>query len=78
MAGVRLPGVRGAAAIAAFIGRPEGDARRIDELLDNPQRAEAMGDRAREVARTTYSQDAIADKLEDFYRKIIAAKSASN
>lgn len=53
-------------------------AARIDELLDNPQRAEAMGDRARAVARTTYSQDAIADKLEDFYRKIIAAKSASN
>ena len=33
----------------------------------------AMGDRAREIARTTYSQDAIADKLEEFYWKIIGA-----
>lgn len=51
---------------------------RIDELLDDPARAEAMGDRAREVARTTYSQESIADKLEEYYRKVIAAKSAKN
>ena len=37
-----------------------------------------MGDRAREIARTTYSQDAIADKLEDFYDKTIAACAAQN
>jgi glycosyltransferase involved in cell wall biosynthesis len=53
-------------------------AARIDELLRDPARAKAMGDRAREIARTTYSQDAIADKLEDFYRKTIAARSARN
>ena len=60
--------------------RPEaGDfAARLDELLSDPARAETMGDRAREIARTTYSQDAIADKLEDFYRKTIAVKSARN
>jgi glycosyltransferase involved in cell wall biosynthesis len=60
--------------------RPEpGEfATRIDELLDDALRAEAMGDRAREVARTTYSQGAIADKLEDFYRKTIAARAARN
>lgn len=58
--------------------RPEpGEfAARIDELLGDPVRAEAMGNRAREVARTTYSQDAIADKLEGFYRKTIAARAA--
>jgi glycosyltransferase involved in cell wall biosynthesis len=60
--------------------RPEAGefAARIDELLNDPVRAEAMGDRAREVARTTYSQDAIADKLEEFYRKTIAARAARN
>jgi glycosyltransferase involved in cell wall biosynthesis len=51
-------------------------AARIDELLADPARAAAMGDRAREVARTTYSQEAMADKLEDFYRKVIAARAA--
>lgn len=53
-------------------------AARIDELLDAPARAEAMGNRAREVARTTYSQDAIADKLEAFYRNTVAARAAPN
>ncbi|MEX2123302.1 MAG: glycosyltransferase family 4 protein [Woeseia sp.] len=53
-------------------------AARIDELLDDPERAGSMGDRAREIARTTYSQDAIADKLEGFYRKTIAARTAGN
>lgn len=58
--------------------RPEAGAfaARIDELLADPDRARAMGDRAREVARTTYSQDSIADKLEAYYRKIIAARPA--
>ena len=53
-------------------------ATRIDELLADPARARAMGDRAREIARTTYSQSAIADKLENFYRKTIAARAARN
>jgi glycosyltransferase involved in cell wall biosynthesis len=51
-------------------------AARLDELLADPERAAAMGDRAREVARTTYSQEAIADKLEGFYRRTIAARAA--
>lgn len=55
--------------------KPEaGDfAARLDELLSDPERSKAMGDRAREIARTTYSQDAVADKLEQFYRKTIVA-----
>jgi glycosyltransferase involved in cell wall biosynthesis len=53
-------------------------AAKIDELLSDSARAGVMGDRAREIARTTYSQDAIADKLEDFYRKTIAVRSARN
>ncbi|MGH8168813.1 MAG: glycosyltransferase, partial [Woeseiaceae bacterium] len=57
---------------------PAEFASKINELLIDPARAEAMGKRAREVARTTYSQDAIADKLENFYRKTIAAKLARN
>jgi len=51
-------------------------AARIDELLADPLRSQAMGDRAREIARTTYSQDAVADMLEDFYCKTIAARAA--
>ena len=57
---------------------PSDFAARIDELLANPERARAMGDRAREVARTSYSQDAMADRLEEFYRKTIAARAASH
>jgi glycosyltransferase involved in cell wall biosynthesis len=53
-------------------------AARLDELLDDPVRAAAMGDRAREVARTSYSQEAFAEKLEVFYRKVIAARAARN
>ncbi len=58
--------------------RPEASefAARIDELLADPARAGAMGDRAREIARTSYSQDAVADRLEDFYRRTIAARAA--
>ncbi|TAK51498.1 MAG: glycosyltransferase WbuB [Gammaproteobacteria bacterium] len=58
--------------------RPEAGefAARIDELLADSARAAAMGERAREVALTTYSQDAIADRLEDYYRKTIAARAA--
>jgi glycosyltransferase involved in cell wall biosynthesis len=48
-------------------------AARIDELLNDPARAEDMGDRARTIARTTYSQNAVADKLETFYRDIVAS-----
>ena len=51
---------------------------RIDELLANPARAEDMGNRARQIARTTYSQDAVADKLEDFYRKTIASRASQH
>ena len=49
---------------------------KVDELLRDPARAKAMGARAREIARTTYSQDAIADKLETFYRMTIATRPA--
>jgi glycosyltransferase involved in cell wall biosynthesis len=55
---------------------PAEFAARIDELLANPVRSAIMGDRARQVALTTYSQDAVADKLEDFYLRTIAARAA--
>jgi glycosyltransferase involved in cell wall biosynthesis len=55
---------------------PAGFAERIDELLADPARSQAMGDRARGIARTIYSQEAIADRLEAFYRRIIAARAA--
>ena len=60
--------------------RPDPDefAARIDDLLADPARAEAMGHRARDIARTIYSQESIANKLEDFYRRIIAARATRN
>ncbi len=51
-------------------------AARIDELLADPQASQAMGDRARDVALSTYSQDAVADRLETYYRKTIDAYAA--
>jgi glycosyltransferase involved in cell wall biosynthesis len=51
-------------------------AQAIDELIADPVRARRVGDRAREVARGAYSQEAIADKLEKFYTKVIADKAA--
>jgi glycosyltransferase involved in cell wall biosynthesis len=60
--------------------RPDAQefAARLSELLEDPDRASAMGARARAVARTTYSQDAIAARLEDFYHKTIAARAAQH
>lgn len=57
---------------------PREFATRIDELLADPARARAMGDRARHIAQTVYSQDAMGDKLEAYYRKIVAAREARN
>lgn len=51
-------------------------ARGLDELLADPVRARRMGDRARDIARGAYSQEAIAEKLEKFYTTVIAAKTA--
>jgi len=60
--------------------RPDAEefAMRLSELLEDPARASEMGMRAREVARTTYSQDAIAARLEDFYHQTIAARAAQH
>jgi glycosyltransferase involved in cell wall biosynthesis len=55
---------------------PREFAARLDELLADPQRARNMGERAREIARTTYSQETVAAKLEAFYRNTIAAGAA--
>lgn len=48
-------------------------AARIDDLLADSPRAEAMGRKARGIARSTYSQDATAEKLEKFYQMTLAA-----
>jgi glycosyltransferase involved in cell wall biosynthesis len=63
-----------------LLARPDpGEfAGRLDELLDDAVRAEAMGNRARMIARTSYSQDATAGKLEAYYRKTIAARRGGN
>jgi glycosyltransferase involved in cell wall biosynthesis len=44
----------------------------LDALLRDPARAAAVGERAREVARTTYSQEAVGRKLEAFYMQTLA------
>jgi glycosyltransferase involved in cell wall biosynthesis len=53
-------------------------AARVDDLLLDSTRARAMGERARKVAQTSYSQEAIADKLENFYFGLVAAKYPRN
>ena len=55
----------------------EAFAARMSELLSQPERAAAMGNRAREVARTSYSQEAMGSKLEAFYRDVLAARAAN-
>jgi glycosyltransferase involved in cell wall biosynthesis len=44
----------------------------LGALLRDPGRARAIGERAREVARTTYSQEAVGRKLEAFYVQTLA------
>jgi glycosyltransferase involved in cell wall biosynthesis len=51
--------------------RPAELAGGIDELLGDSDRAAAMGKRARELALHEYSQDAVAEKLEAYYLKVI-------
>ena len=55
---------------------PEQFAARIDELLADASRCDAMGRNAREIARSKYSQDAAAERLENFYLKTIATRVA--
>lgn len=50
---------------------PGAFAASIDELLEDSDRAAAMGDRARDLARGGYSQDAVGAKLEQYYLDII-------
>ena len=42
-------------------------AARVDELLADPAAATAMGDRARQLARTSYSHAAVGEALEKFF-----------
>jgi glycosyltransferase involved in cell wall biosynthesis len=45
----------------------------LNDLLGNPERARAMGERGREKARREYSWDAIVSRVEDFYRQWLNA-----
>jgi glycosyltransferase involved in cell wall biosynthesis len=53
---------------------PKEFAARIDELLADPARAQAMGNRARHVAKTSYSQETMIERLEDFYKGLLGAR----
>lgn len=57
-----------------LVVRPEAGAfaAAVDELLADPARAAAMGDRARELALGEYSQDAVGEKLERFYFQVLS------
>ncbi len=50
---------------------PDAFAARIDRLLDEPELAQRMGDTARAMARSSYSQDRVAERLEGFYNKVL-------
>jgi len=47
----------------------------IDELLADPDRARAMGDRARKLAASDYSHAAVGEALEEFYERILGDPS---
>ena len=51
---------------------PQEFADRIDELLSDPERARQMGDEARRIAQTSYSQEAAGARLEQYYCEILA------
>lgn len=50
---------------------PAAVAERIDALLDDPQRAERMGEAARQMAMDSYSQQRVAERLLAYYEKIL-------
>lgn len=53
--------------------RPEVSdfAEKLDALLADPARAEAMGNAARQLAQTDYAQDRVAERLEAYYERVI-------
>lgn len=51
-------------------------ARAVVELLEDPARARRMGARGRELANTTYTWDAVAEKLERLYSRILGGSPA--
>jgi O-antigen biosynthesis protein len=60
--------------ICAIADDPAAFADRVVELLDNPRKADALAARAREQVVTTRDMGVITRKLEESYRKAIAAK----
>ncbi|MGH7399176.1 MAG: glycosyltransferase, partial [Candidatus Rokuibacteriota bacterium] len=54
--------------------RPESVAAALRALVAEPERAAAMGRAGRERARAVYSSDAHAARVEEIYRKALAAK----
>lgn len=58
--------------IGSLCAPEAGDfAAQVRQLLDDPSLASAMGGRARELAMTEYSQDAVAARLERYYFDVL-------
>lgn len=56
-----------------LVARPEAEdfSCKLDELLSDPEISQSMGDQARTVAKTVYSQSLMGEQLENFYLRII-------
>jgi len=48
----------------------------LDSLLEDPQRARALGQAGRERVITTFSWSQVGDSLEELYTRLLAARSA--
>jgi len=53
-------------------GDPPALAEAISELLEDPERARAMGERGRERRRTEFDIDVLVRRLEDLYCELLA------
>jgi N-acetyl-alpha-D-glucosaminyl L-malate synthase BshA len=54
--------------------QPEDLARAVESLIADPERRAALGQAAREKARTVFSSDHIVGQYEDFYRDILGQR----
>lgn len=66
----------GVEAILAHPEDPDDLARAVEALLDNRERAAALGEAGRKRAETEFAPDRIAGMTIDYYRSVLAARAA--
>jgi len=58
------------------VGDIEGFARRLDAIVEDPERYRPMGERGYERARTLFSAERITGEYLDFYRQVLEPREA--